>query len=135
MVFLKYRARFFTSEQASVEILIKLISKDHNSWSSREATYAIIALGWMKDDRAVMPLIHILSKKKVVGLALPSDDGRTNEFYEDIYTKLRREAAVSLARLGDLRAIDSLHERLSDEDENKYVREAVEKALSALCDG
>lgn len=74
------------------------------------------ALGNMKDNKAVMPLLYVLNNK--------------GENY-----KLRLSCAEALGRIGDKYAVAPLIDVVSDENEKSvYLRESAAKALGMLGD-
>jgi len=77
---------------------------------------AIKALGRMKNEKALIPLMYILNNK--------------DENY-----KIRLDAAEALGRIGDSHAVTPLINLVTDEKEKSvYVRESAAKALGMLGD-
>ena len=75
-----------------------------------------VALGNIKDNKAVLPLLYVLNNK--------------NENY-----KLRLACAEALGRIGDKYAVAPLIDVVSDEGEKSvYLRESAAKALGMLGD-
>jgi HEAT repeat protein len=92
---------------ASVESLIKAL-KDRDSQIRK---LAVVALGEIRDARAVEPLIQVLS---------------------DNDSNVRGEAADALSKISDIRAVEPLIQVLSDNDSN--VRGEAADALSKISD-
>lgn len=77
---------------------------------------AINALGRLKDERAVIPLMYVLNDK--------------TENY-----RIRLNAAEALGRIGDTYALNPLINLVADDQESSvYVRESAAKALGMLGD-
>lgn len=84
--------------------------------SMRLRCAAASALGKIRDERAIIPLMSVLNDK--------------NENY-----RLRLAAAESLGKIGDDHAVDPLIDILADEREKSvYLKESVAKALGMLGD-
>lgn len=96
-------------EKRDVEGLIKALKDENESMEARKE--AALALGEIKDERAVEPLIEALSHKAL---------------------DIRMSAAKALGEIGDKRAIEPLARAYHDH--NQYVRYYVVIALSRFKD-
>jgi HEAT repeat protein len=95
--------------EKAVEPLIELIST--KDWQLRAR--AVEVLGKIGDDRAIKPLIKIITPGK----------------YWDQHRQVRGKTAEALGKIGDHEALNALKE-LNSKDDYKYVRE---KAYEAIC--
>lgn len=102
---------------------------------------AALALGRIKDEGAAQPLVHALEDKekgvRMAAMRALTNIGRADaelvaHFLSDDYEFVRCEAAWSLGRVGDTRAIEPLAHALSDE--NIFVRGRAAWALGEIGD-
>lgn len=81
------------------------------------------ALGCLGDERAVMPLIHVLMSSPRIEHVLPGRPPR-------VYNNVRLSAIMALVKLNDSRAVDPLIAGLSDSDRD--IRQGAANALGIL---
>jgi hypothetical protein len=98
---------------------------------------AALALGVLKDEKAIEPLVAVLGSRDPGGSAAnalqeigPAAVGALVNTLGNKSWLARKRAAWALGEIGDMRAAEPLIDAL--DDEKREVREAVTKALQAL---
>ena len=106
-------------DKKSVEHLINILEDPK---SGGLALAAADALSVMKDERAVEPLIKALKRPP---------EGNSIDGFE---SGLRLHAATALGKIGNKKAVPALIECLSNEKNDKYLRQHAAKALKHIDD-